>query len=430
MSRYATMPPRLQQTPFGEVTLTSRWLADRYILRASGPQPALRWMFPRADAFELREKSARHSFEPHPGGKVTVERQLREVCQQWQDGWCEKLQTHLEDGGTTQPQSAKPSTLVALIAERAVGRQVSAKTAEKDRHYMALWVKALGETPLTSVSADQLIAAREKLATKLKPSTINCAFATLKSHLDYAFKKGYIPVAPHAGIPKLKEPKGHTRKAWWTAADVSIALHVAAADSHRAAAELLIGLGCLAGLRYEEVIMLRWCDVDLDGVDAATGAPEPVLNVVAHSGWKPKNGDGRTIPINTKLAAILRRHRRAEGYLLMPEPVANRVKPARPRKADAKRSYRYDPKKVWNRVVVAVVKAGGRMITPHGMRHSFASNLLISKVSEFEVARWLGHADTTLIHERYGHLLAYRSTINAVVYPDVQPRQIAMAAGA
>lgn len=33
-------------------------------------------------------------------------------------------------------------------------------------------------------------------------------------------------------------------------------------------------------------------------------------------------------------------------------------------------------------------------------------------VVERLVARWLGHADTSLVHERYGHLLAYQGDIN------------------
>lgn len=48
------------------------------------------------------------------------------------------------------------------------------------------------------------------------------------------------------------------------------------------------------------------------------------------------------------------------------------------------------------------------------MRHSFASNLLIAGVSDVLVARWLGHADTSMLHQRYGHLLAYHSDIDTL----------------
>jgi integrase len=52
----------------------------------------------------------------------------------------------------------------------------------------------------------------------------------------------------------------------------------------------------------------------------------------------------------------------------------------------------------------------------YGMRHSFASNLLIAGVSDVKVSRWLGHSDTRMIHKHYGHLLSYDTDINAVRY--------------
>jgi integrase len=48
------------------------------------------------------------------------------------------------------------------------------------------------------------------------------------------------------------------------------------------------------------------------------------------------------------------------------------------------------------------------------MRHSFASNLLMAGESDVKVARWLGHADTSMIHRHYGHLLSYDDSINRV----------------
>lgn len=76
--------------------------------------------------------------------------------------------------------------------------------------------------------------------------------------------------------------------------------------------------------------------------------------------------------------------------------------------------YRYHPKKVWARIMKRVEAAGGRPITMNGMRHSFASNLLIAGVSDVKVSRWLGHADTRMVHRHYGHLLSYDEDIDAI----------------
>ena len=177
-------------------------------------------------------------------------------------------------------------------------------------------------------------------------------------------------------------------------------------------------MGCLLGLRVEEAIMQRWQDIDLDAVDPATKEPRPVANVVPHDGWEPKDGETRTIPISSRLLPILREFRKPEGYLLKADVVRTN------RKANARWSYRYDPKKIWARVGVLVEKAGGKRITAYGMRHSFASNLLIAGVSDFKVAKWLGHADTRMVHQHYGHLRSYDADINAVQYePTVSAAQ-------
>jgi len=91
--------------------------------------------------------------------------------------------------------------------------------------------------------------------------------------------------------------------------------------------------------------------------------------------------------------------------------VLNSAQPM-PKRGGTKRIYRYDPKAVWEKVVTKVEAAEGTAISPGGMRHSSANNLLIAGESDVKVARWLGHADTTMAHRHYGHLLSYDDGIN------------------
>jgi len=156
--------------------------------------------------------------------------------------------------------------------------------------------------------------------------------------------------------------------------------------------------------------MQRWEDIDLDARDPKTGEGRPVAHVVPHDGWVPKDGEPRDIPISDRLLTILRALRKSSGYLL--EATVQRSN----RKTQAPWAYRYDPRSVWKKVCEGVVAAGGKAITAYGMRHSFASNLLIASVSDVKVARWLGHADTRMVHQHYGHLLSYDGDINAVSY--------------
>ncbi len=158
--------------------------------------------------------------------------------------------------------------------------------------------------------------------------------------------------------------------------------------------------------------MLRWQDLDLDAKDPFTHEPRPVCHITPNGGWTPKDKEARDIPISAQLLEILRRHRQKEGYLL------NREAHRRGRPRGGKGwIYRYNPKKVWARICKQVVKAGGKAITMYGMRHSFASNLLIAGVSDVKVGRWLGHSDTRMVHKHYGHLQSYDDDINALKRP-------------
>jgi integrase len=422
------MPVRHQHTPYGDVTLTSRWKRDHYILRACGPELALRWLFPNVTVFEQRSNSCRHSFEPTPNSlRVTVERELRQICQRLQAVWDEKLQDFQEnqsdphaDKGQASAIPLVPRTLGELIAHLGVQRRrdLSPKTEERDKHYLGLWTKALGTSlPLASVTEDLLRTHRDHLAKRLKPSTVNCSFAVLKTHFNYAHAKGYMSTLPHKLIKPLKDTRSMRDVPWWTVEDVELALKCAAQDHHQPTAVLLIAVGCMAGLRFAELSMQRWQDIEIDAVNPRTREPVPVLHVVGHDGWVPKNGRNRTIPLNARLAQILREHRKSSGYLLMPEAIKHSSAPPRPRKEGGKRTYRYDFKNVWNRIITLVQAAGGKRITVHGMRHSFTSHHLICDVRAWKVAQWLGHADTTMIDERYGHLMGHDRSIDAVSYP-------------
>jgi integrase len=419
MARHTTMPPRNQKTPHGDVTLTSKWDRDHYMLQASGSLEALKWMFPKMGQPEWNYSAYRHAFKPAPQ-HVTIERELRRVCAKWQEHWDQRLQDHEDrvDGGAVQQAGGQVvrtmSQLINAYLAARVG-ELAPRTVERNRHYLNRWIEALGgDLDIHLIDNPRLVAGRQKLNGRLSPGTINITFAVLRTCFNWANDRGILHQDPTKGIKPLRDAGGTREKVWWTTAEVGQALKCARQVDRDLAgkagtvgntAELLVALGCLLGLRYEEIVMLRWEDVDLEGVNATTGQSEPVCRVRPHSGWSPKDGEARAIPIQSDLAALLRRYLKASGYILEP-------KSAKPRHGGQKHTYRYDPQRIWNRITKKVEEAGGKRISPHGMRHSFASNLLMAGVSDVLVSRWLGHANTAMVHQHYGHLLAYHGDIN------------------
>ena len=307
--------------------------------------------------------------------------------------------------------------------------ELAASSLERNRHYLERWVKALGaQQSLAELTEERLVAARTAIAKELQPSTVNCLVAALRTLLRWADEREMPVHKAYLRFKRVKETAAARDKAWWTTDEVELALGAAREiDTELKAAKkrgqwkdepsdnatILISLGCLLGLRYEEIIMLRWEDLELDRVDLRDQSPAPVAHIVPKEGWTPKDGESRTIPVHARLVEILRPIRKASGWML-------KAHKTMPKRDGTKRVYRYDPKKIWNRVLAKAQAKGAKAITPHGMRHSFASNLLMAGVSDTLISRWLGHADTSMVHQHYGHLLAYHGDINRVRIGAVQ----------
>ena len=409
MSKHTAMPTRRQRTPYGEVKLSSRWMRDRYYLVAQGAERSLLCLFPNKESFEkVSDDVHRLVFPPAPY-PVTVERKLRQICQQWQQNWDDYFEDfeYRQEEKTGGPHIQSFGELVDHLNEKRKDR-LKRNTYEADVYCLKHWERALGRDHLLPTLTDDAIqAAFQKIAQDLKPRSANRALGTLKTYLNWACNKGIITHAPHKNVRQLRVHRSHDSIKWWNRDEIKIVLECAREDQNPRTAVLLIALGCYLGLRYEEIIMQRWQDIDLDSVSPQTGRVQPVCHVVPHDGWEPKDGEARSVPICRDLYDILLLYRKDSGYLLEQEKV-------RTRRAGAKRVYRYDPKNVWLRVLKRAIEKGAKRIRPHFMRHSFASNLLVAGVSDVKVARWLGHTDTRMVHQHYGHLMAYDADIDLI----------------
>jgi len=101
----------------------------------------------------------------------------------------------------------------------------------------------------------------------------------------------------------------------------------------------------------------------------------------------PKHGRTRDVPLPDNAVRVLREHRHLRSQVVFCQE-------------DGERLTRDMIKAPFERVVKA---SGLHRITPHGMRHSYASQLVMAGVPLKAVQELLGHADirTTM---RYAHL--------------------------
>ena len=408
MARHTTMPPRIQKTPHGDVTLTSKWAHDRYYLAAYGAGQAVHWLFPNLpdSAFERIGGKVRHSFAPSLA-PITVERDLRRICGAWQTKWDERLQNEANDIGNIPPTSACIETLKQAFEHHQAhyATLLGDRTSQQYPARMQEWFDYLGaDTRLEDITAEVILSARAKMQKDRKSSntTINGKVSTLKKILNMAHRKGWVSKAPWRDVPPLRSIQDQVR--YWNADQVAVAFTVAREDEHASGAMLMLTLGIHLGLRKNEAVNLRWMDLDLDRPHPRTGQPSPIARIQQRPGFTTKTYENRKIPISAECKQFLLANRPVDAK---PEDFILDAERHHQKRGGTKRVYRYDPVKLWRRVLEGAIAMGNPRIEFKEMRHSFACNCLQIGHSVERVARWLGHKDPRMVRQHYAFLLDY-----------------------
>lgn len=218
----------------------------------------------------------------------------------------------------------------------------------------------------------------EPLNRAVGPRTVNEALGALRAVVYRAQRqKWYTGPNPFAHVEMLPEPK--RRPAWLTKEQIEAVLD--AAELHSRNAHLFFAQCLYAGMRKDEAINARWEWYDLD---------KGLIHIAEGHGWKPKTGN-RTLPLHSRLHEILTLYgppQSGQGYLVAPEKGVGTYR------------YRFDIRKTFAAVAAAAKVEG---MTPHVLRHTFASWLAMAGVSLWKISQFLGHT-TMSTTQIYAHL--------------------------
>ena len=251
---------------------------------------------------------------------------------------------------------------------------IDSRVRALDRFSSLTGVASIGE-----VEPDHIEAFKQKvIASGLTPRTANEAISALRAVIYRAMRqKWYTGQNPFASVDMLPEPKRHPK--WLTKEQIAQVLELA--EIHSPNAHLFFAMCIYAGLRKDEAINARWEWIDFDA---------GLLHVQDGHNWKTKTGS-RTLPLHSRLRAIVLEYgppAGGRGYLISPD------------KAHGKYRYRFEIRKTFAAVAQAAKIEG---LTPHVLRHTFASQLAMAGVSLWKISQYLGHTSvrTTQI---YAHL--------------------------
>jgi len=248
-------------------------------------------------------------------------------------------------------------------------------------------IKFFNNQYLTSINAYMIEQYKIKRKTEVKERTANIEIGCIKQMFRLAEEWGFIMKNPAKLIKKYKESKGNPR---FLAKDEIITLLEHSSEWMK----MFIYFGLGAGLRYSEILSIRFDCIDLErNVIKIQNDPE--------NGFMVKNRREREIPISGFLyKAIVWFMQNYVDYS------NNEIKERTPEQkvfffCHTDGSKVRDTKQAFARTAK---RAGLKGVTPHTLRHTFASHLVMNGVDIKTVGDYLGHSSIK-VTEIYIHLL-------------------------
>lgn len=243
---------------------------------------------------------------------------------------------------------------------------------------------------LTTARLDQLYS---DLRAKLSPQSIRHVHAIVRHALKVATTWGYLTrnVASQATPPKVPKsqhqpPDPETLRTFLAGLDLDLGMYVR--------------LAAVTGCRRGEICGLRWSDIDLEhGTVHVARALIVAGGVVSIKGTK--SDKPRPISLDPRTVELLGEHLEREQA---------KAKAYRLRwKRDAP-VFTTDPGEAWNPDLAShrfrrAAKKAGLDAHLHDLRHWAITHGLASGHSVRQIADRAGHADGTLVLNRYGHAI-------------------------
>lgn len=337
------------------------------------------WRITVSDGFDDAGKRRRIT-RTVTGSRRDAERELTKSLRDRDEG-------RLADGRQPLATYLAEEWLPEVTAVSKRGRPLAPTTRQRYADAVGHVSRVIGRVRLMDLRTSHVVKLRDRLTAegKLAPQTIADVLRVLSQALSRAEAKGYVGKNV-ASAQLVNRPVGERPS--FDVIDAAKAARILEAVHGEVPWDVAINLALGLGLRREEVLALRWGDVD-DVVH--------VRRTLTYAGGEihfgpPKSAAGkRDLPIPDFVGRALRRHRAAQAERLLmiglqPELVVDNGigEPWLPASFSTS----------WRRFA-AVQGFGG--ITFHGLRHGAATLLLAGGVSDAVAIKLMGHADTKIL---------------------------------
>jgi integrase len=307
------------------------------------------------------------------------------------------------------PRLAEAVTLGAALEKFAThSRDILKKsltTLDREKNSQKHLLQILGEqTPLSAITTARVYAYQEKRITSgSSSSSVRQELSMLSRMFRTAQKSWQLNIEnPVNGIDRVPPAPGKER--FLTASEAEIVINESKkVRNTKFYAYVLILMH--TGMRSREAAQLKISDIDLD---------RRMVTI-----WKTKTAKPRTVPLTDEvMAAVNELQLEEDGYLFLTAS----------QRASAKQMIQ--PGKIfrrsWETTMSRILKIfpNFKPFTPHDIRHTAASHLLMQGTDTRIIADILGHSTLTMIM-RYTHLFdeTKRQHIDKISYLGQQPKE-------
>lgn len=295
--------------------------------------------------------------------------------------WIQDTESSIRDGRHFKTAEAKKHTVKDLI-DRFISQWLNKHPHRIVRQtaYLDWWKNRLGHLLLSDLSPailaesrDALLAEKTPKQTIRNPSTANRYLAAFSRALTIAVKEwGWMDDNPMMKVSKPSEGKGRNRLLSLEEKD---RLLKACQDSSNPYLYPIVSIALLTGMRFGEIVNLRWKDVDFDN---------KIITLE-----ETKNGERRMLPLTDVVQKTLHGCQKTDitsGLVFKPTSRTNK-------------SGVVD---IRNAFVNALKQAKIENFRFHDLRHAAASYLAMNGATQGELMAILGHK-TPNMTKRYAH---------------------------
>lgn len=262
----------------------------------------------------------------------------------------------------------------------AIERGLSPNTVAAYRRDLTAFLAALAERGMTdaaSLDADAVqayvVGVRER-ATPLSPSSTARVISSIRGFTRFLGEEGVLQRDPAESLAAPKQPKRLPKALSHDQVEALLAA-TDGDDPVRLRDKALLELLYATGARVSEAVSL-----DVDDLVGADGTPE-LIRVVG------KGDKQRIVPVGSYARAAV------EAYLVRARPLLAAGRRSTPALFLGARGARLSRQNAWLIIRAAAERAGITVeVSPHSLRHSFATHLLAGGADVRVVQELLGHA--------------------------------------